>query len=61
MKSGRKRRLRILTEHPVNMIGLSQAIINMVRPLKLMFFPRFVSVHSSSLTTKNYHGIEWKT
>ena len=32
MKSGRKRRLRILTEHPVNMIGLSQAIINVVRP-----------------------------
>ena len=32
MKSGRKRRLRILTEHPANMIGLSQAIINMVRP-----------------------------
>ena len=61
MKSGRKRRLRILTEHPVNMIGLSQAIINMVRPLKLMLFPRFVSVHSSSLTHKNYHGIEWKT
>ena len=58
MKSGRKRRLRILTEHPVNMIGLSQAIINMVRPLKLMFFLRFVSVHSSSLRTKNYHGIE---
>ena len=58
MKSGRKRRLRILTEHPVNVIGLSQAIINMVRPLKLMFFLRFVSVHSSSLRTKNYHGIE---
>ena len=61
MKSGRKRRLRILTEHPVNMITLSQAIINMVRPLKLRFFARFVSVHSSSLTHKNYHGIEWKT
>lgn len=61
MKSGRKKRLRILTEHPVNMIGLSQAIINIVHPLKLMFFPRFVSVHSSSLTHKNYHGIEWKT
>ena len=58
MKSGRKRRLRILTEHPVNMITLSQAIINMVRPLKLRFFARFVSVHSSSLTHKNYHGIE---
>lgn len=58
MKSGRKRRLCILTEHPVNMISLSQAINNMMRPLKLMFFPRFVSVHSNILTHKNYHGIE---
>ena len=58
MKLVRKRRLRILTEHPVNMISLSRAIINTVSPLKLMFFPCFVSAHSSSLTHKNYHGIE---
>lgn len=56
MESGRKRLLRILTEHHVNMISLSQAIINMVCPLKLMFFPRSVNKHSSSLSHKNYHA-----